>query len=240
MSVVVSPATILKFHRHLVKRKYRQLFSSKGKKMSRKGYARETRKLVVELKQKNPDYGCLRIAQILNNLLGTGVSAQTVRRILREKTMPLDPLRSGPSWLAFFADAKDCLWSFNLFKAESISLHTYWVLAVIDGYSRKIEGYSVHQGNGENGENLCYMFNKVLGASSSSPKKISRDNDPLYKFERWGQNMEMLDIEQLVGPHYTPTANPFVERLIGTTRREFLDKTPFWTKSDLENKLVRF
>ena len=50
----------------------------------------------------------------------------------------------------------------------------------------------------------------------------------------------MVDIEQVFGPPYTPIANPFVERVIGTTRREFLDKTLFWNKQDLEGKLCKF
>lgn len=72
------------------------------------------------------------------------------------------------------------------------------------------------------------------------PKRISRDRDPLCKFEQWTRNLEMVGIEQMFGPPYTPIANPFVERVFGTTRREFLDKTLLWTKLDLERKLDQF
>jgi len=37
-----------------------------------------------------------------------------------------------------------------------------------------------------------------------------------------------------------PLSHPFVERLIGTIRREYLDRTLFWTTVDLENKLREF
>jgi putative transposase len=37
-----------------------------------------------------------------------------------------------------------------------------------------------------------------------------------------------------------PRSHPFVERLIGTIRREFLDQVPFWTSTDLERKLSDF
>jgi hypothetical protein len=40
-------------------------------------------------------------------------------------------------------------------------------------------------------------------------------------------------------PH-VPLSHPFVERLIGTIRREYLDRTLFWTTADLENKLLDF
>jgi hypothetical protein len=39
---------------------------------------------------------------------------------------------------------------------------------------------------------------------------------------------------------YVPLSHPFVERLIGRTRREYLDRTLFWTTSDLQNKLLDF
>ena len=40
--------------------------------------------------------------------------------------------------------------------------------------------------------------------------------------------------------NYVPLSHPFVERLIGTIRREYLDRTLFWTTVDLENKLLEF
>jgi putative transposase len=39
---------------------------------------------------------------------------------------------------------------------------------------------------------------------------------------------------------YVPLSHPFVEKLIGTIRREYLDRTLFWTSVDLENKLLEF
>lgn len=39
---------------------------------------------------------------------------------------------------------------------------------------------------------------------------------------------------------YVPLSHPFVERLIGTVRREYLDQVPFWSARDLERKLVSF
>ena len=66
LSVVVAHSTLLKFHRALVRRKYSQLFSNKIKRQpGPKGPSPELINLVVGIKQKNPRYGCPRIA--LNN-----------------------------------------------------------------------------------------------------------------------------------------------------------------------------
>jgi hypothetical protein len=49
-----------------------------------------------------------------------------------------------------------------------------------------------------------------------------------------------LEIEPVKTVRYAPLSHPFVERLIGTVRREFLDQTPFWSTRDLERKLDLF
>ena len=46
-----------------------------------------------------------------------------------------------------------------------------------------------------------------------------------------------LDVDEVKSVPYTPRSHPFVERLIGSVRRELLDQTFFWTATDLENKL---
>ena len=66
---------------------------------------------------------------------------------------------------------------------------------------------------------------------------MSSDNDPLFKFHRWRANLRILNIDEIKTVPYTPTSHPFVERLIGSVRRELLDQTFFWNDRDLQNKL---
>jgi hypothetical protein len=53
-------------------------------------------------------------------------------------------------------------------------------------------------------------------------------------------NLRILDVEAIKTVPYVPLSHPFVERLIGTIRRECLDRTLFWTAADLEGKLLDF
>jgi len=240
IAILVSPDTIKKFHRFLVKRKYRKLFSNKSKKSGPKGKRQEIINLVLEIKTKKPSYGCSKIALLVTNTTGESISEDTVRRILRRHNRSPDKARpSGPSWLTAFANAKDSLWSIDLFRIESCLLNTHWVLAVIDVHTRRIVGFGIHAGDNVAGVDLCFMFNQIL-SNHNVPKRISRDNDPLYKYLQWVANIDIVGIEELHGPPYTPTANPFVERLIGTTRREFLDQIIFWNEHDLKIKLDGF
>jgi len=83
------------------------------------------------------------------------------------------------------------------------------------------------------------MFSNVLG-SSTGPRYSSTDNDPLFKFHRWKANLRILDVTEMKTIPYAPFSHPFVERLIGTVRREFVDHAPFWRALDLERKLCSF
>ena len=75
---------------------------------------------------------------------------------------------------------------------------------------------------------------------SSPPKYLSSDHDPLYRFHQWRANLRILDVKDIKTVPYVPLSHPFVERLIGTIRRECLDCTLFWTAADLEMKLLDF
>jgi transposase InsO family protein len=72
------------------------------------------------------------------------------------------------------------------------------------------------------------------------PKYLSTDNDPLYLFHQWQANLGVLDVTEIKTVPGVPLSHPFVERLIGTLRRECLDRTLFWTTADLEAKLLNF
>ena len=52
--------------------------------------------------------------------------------------------------------------------------------------------------------------------------------------------VHLLDVKEIKTVPYVPLSNPFVERLVGTICREYLDQTLFWTAADLEEKLRVF
>jgi putative transposase len=191
------------------------------------------------MKQRNPRYGCPRIAQQINLAFGLELDKDVIRRILATYYKP-DPSTHGPSWLTTIGHTKDSLWSVDLFRCESIGtaprlLKSHWVMVVMDQYTRRIIGFAVHVGNVD-GPALCRMFNDAT-SRQGWPKYISSDNDPLFQYHRWKANLRVLDIEEIKSVPHVPMSHPFVERLIGSIRRELLDHTLFWTATDLENKL---
>ena len=101
-----------------------------------------------------------------------------------------------------------------------------------------IVGFGMHRG-AVDGVGLCRLFNRAT-RGDTPPKYLSSDHDRLFQFHRWQANLRVLEVEEIKTVPYAPLSHPFVERLIGTIRRECLDRTLFWTAADLEIKLLEF
>ena len=94
----------------------------------------------------------------------------------------------------------------------------HWGLVVMDHYTRRIVAFGRHAG-GVDGRALCCMFNHAI-RGHSVPKPLSSDNDPLYRFYQWQATLRVLRVTEATSVPYVPMSPPFVERLIGTLRRE--------------------
>ncbi len=238
-AVIIKPSTLLRFREALVKCKYQWLYSSRKKgKPGPKGPSQELIQAIVEMKLRNPRYGCPRIAQQINKAFGIDIDKDVVRRILAKHYHRGPDSNGSPSWLTFIGHMKDSLWSVDLFRCESILLKTHWVLVVMDQFTRRIIGYGVHAEDVD-GAALCCMFNKAI-SRTGIPKYLSSDNDPLFEYHRWKANLRILAVDEIKSVPHVPRSHPFVERLIGTIRRECLDHTLFWNAPDLEQKLADF
>lgn len=145
-AIVIKPATIMHFHRALVQRKYRLLFTPiRRGKPGPKGPSEELMAAIIEMKRRNPRFGSRRIAQQLALAFGVDIDRDLVRRVLARHYRPI-PGGGGPSWLTFFGHSRDSLWSTDLFRCESLRLTTHWVMVVLDQYTRRIVGFAVYRG----------------------------------------------------------------------------------------------
>ena len=240
VATVLKPATLLRFHKALVDRKYRRLFSSAGtrRKPGPKGPTQEIISAIIEMKLRNPRFGYQRIAQQISHAFGVQIDKDIVRRVLATYYGPDHPGASGPSWLTFFAQAKDSLWSVDLFRCESILLRSHWVLMVIDVFTRRIIGFGI---GSEYVDGVAAMPHVQSGhCRQRAAGTVSTDHDPLYRFHRWLANLRILEVEEIKTVPHAPMSHPFVERLIGTIRREYLDRMFFWNSIDLHRKLEEF
>ena len=186
-AIILQPSTLVRFHRALVQRKYRLLFSSTVRKTpGPKGPHPDVIAAVVAMKQRNPTWGCLRIAQQIAVAFGISLDKDVVRRILSAPSRP-GPGSAGPSWLTTLGHAKDRLWS--------------------------------HIRHGLDFPDI---------------------KDPQIRLPLVEPVQRIMVRAEVARQRLAARSHPVVERLIGTVRRECLDRTLFWTAADLEQKLLEF
>jgi len=76
----------------------------------------------------------------ISHVLNIEIDKDVVRRILAQ--IGSDKFdNDGPSWLTFFGNMKDSLWSIDLFRCESMLLKSHWVMAVMDQFTRRVIGF---------------------------------------------------------------------------------------------------
>ena len=166
MAVILRPSTLLRFHQALVKRKYRLLYSPKKRgRPGPKGPSKELIRAVVEMKRRNPRFGCRKIAEQISMAFGIELNKDVVRRIIVRFYRPVSG-DDGPSWLTLIGHAKDSLWSVDLFRCESILLTSYWIMVVMDVFTRRIIGFGVAPADLD-GPAVCRMFNRDRKAESA-------------------------------------------------------------------------
>jgi len=237
-AILIKPSTLLRCHRAFAELRLKWLYSCGHRhKPGPKGPGQDLIQAITELKRRNPHLGCRKIAQQLAKIFGIELDKDVVRRVLATHYRS-EGRDDGPSWLAILGHTKDSLWSVDLFRAESLLLKSHWVLVMMDVFTRRIIGFGV-QPVVVDGPALCRMFNRTI-AGLTVPKRLSYDHDPLFEFQRWQANLRILGIESVRNVPYSPVSHPFIERLIGTVRREYLDRLFFWNTCDLERKLEQF
>ena len=119
--------------------------------------------------------------------------------------------------MTFLGHTKDSLWSMDLFRCESATLRTHWVLVVMDQYTRRIIGFGVHAGTID-GAALCRMFNRAIRGQRWMPRYLSSDNDPLYRFHQWQANLRILEVTEIKSIPYVPLSQDYASHCTSWVR----------------------
>jgi len=130
---LVTPATLLRWHRELVARRWTYPAVGRG----RQGLATEVVDLVVRMAQENPRWGYQRIVGECRKV-GVMVSATSVRRILRRHRRGPAPRRSGPSWTAFLRAQAGGMLACDFLTVETVGLTRLYVLFVVELDRRRV------------------------------------------------------------------------------------------------------
>jgi putative transposase len=159
-SFLVTPATLLRWHRRLVANRW-----TYARRRGRPPIGQELRRLVVRLARENPRWGYQRIVGELRGM-GVAVAATTVKKILRAKHLGPAGDRRGPSWREFLrAQAKSML-AVDFFTVDTVWLQRLYVLFFIEIGSPRVHvaGCTAHP----DGEWITHRRDRSPGRSLSA------------------------------------------------------------------------
>jgi putative transposase len=216
-SFLVSPQTLLRWHRELVRRKWTFRRASAG---GRPSLNNEIRELILRMGRDNPRWGCIRIRGELRKL-GIRVSATTIRTLLRANGLGPAPRRDGPTWNQFLrAQAKGIL-ALDFFTAETLWLRTLYVLFAIELGSRRVYVLGI-TANPDSAWVVQQARNLAVGEHLREIRFVIRDRDTKFSGP-FDEVFRTEGVRIIKTPIRTPRANAFAERWVRTVRTECLD-----------------
>jgi transposase InsO family protein len=216
-SFVVSPQTLLRWHRELVRRKWTFKRISVG---GRPPITDEVRALIVRMGRENPRWGCLRIRGELAKL-GIRVSATKIRTLLRRAGLGPAPRRGGPTWSEFLRAQAQGILAFDFFTVETLMLRTLYALFGIELGSRRVHVLGVTR-NPDSAWVTQQARNLAVGERLEGTRFLIRDRDSKFS----GPFDEVFRTEGVTivkTPIRARKANAFAERWVRTVRTECLD-----------------
>jgi putative transposase len=217
---IVTPATILRWHRDLVKRRWTQ------PRHHRTGGRRappELRRLVLRLAAENPSWGYRRIHGELAGL-GYQIGASTVWSILKRAGIDPVPRRDGPSWRQFLRVQARGILATDFFCVDTLLLQRLYVLFVVEHATRRAHVLGVTANpNGSWVIQQALNFLMDLGDRAAEFRFLVRDRDSKFT-SAFDAVFASEGMRILRTPVRAPQANAIAERWIGTVRRELLDR----------------
>jgi putative transposase len=214
--LVVTPATLLRWHRELVRKRWTYPQRSSG----RPPKDRALRELVLRLARENPAWGYQRIAGELLKL-GFRISPSTVRRLLASAGLDPAPRRQAVSWPAFLRRQAASLLACDFFTVETVTLRRLYVLFFIELGNRRVHlaGCTPNPSGAwvvQQARNLSFtnVLERTRFLIHDRDSKFTAAFDELFRSE---------GIKVIHMPAQAPRANAYAERFVRTVRNECLD-----------------
>ena len=216
----VTPATLLAWHRKLAAKKYD---TSRQRVPGRPPTVRSIARLVVRLAKENPLWGYRRIHGEMTKL-GVTVAQSTVWEILRAAGIDPAPRRSGPTWRQFMHSQAAGILAVDFFHVDTVLLKRLYVLVFIEHGTRRMHlGGVTASPTGEWTAQQARNLALTLGERFGDIRFLIRDRGSNFTasfdaiFQATGTRILLTAVQ-------APRMNAICERLVGTLRRELLDR----------------
>jgi transposase InsO family protein len=221
-SFVVTPTTLLRWHRELVRRKW----TYKAKRTGRPPVNPQVQELVIRMAKENPRWGYIRIQGECRKL-GIRVGASTIKRLLLREGLGPAPRRDGPTWSQFLRSQATVIIACDFFTVETMFLQRFYVLLFVEIAARKL-----HLMPSTRNPDAKFVIQQARATSSPSislsehdpVRFLIRDHDSKYT-SSFDEVFRSQGAQVILTPIRAPTANAFAERVVKTVRSEILDWT---------------
>ena len=215
---LVTPETILRWHRALVRRRW----TYPDRRPGRPPLPETTVALIVRLARENQRWGYLRIVGELKKL-GVTASKGSVANVLRRHGLPPAPRRAGATWTQFLRAQAKGIVATDFFTVDTVLLRRYYVLFVIEVERRVVHLLGVTANpNGPWVTQVARNFCAELEDNGRRVRFLVRDRDT--KFTASFDNVfASIGARVVLTPVRSPRANAFAERFVRTARTECLD-----------------
>ncbi len=237
MRLLVTPDTILRWHRDIVRRRWAT--RSKRGRTSRPVTRRNITALVLRLARENPGWGYRRIHGELAGL-GVKVAASTVWEILKTNGIDPAPRRTCPTWSQFLRSQAVAILACDFFIVDLLDGTQVYVLTVIEHATRRIRilGVTLHP-TGEWTAQQARNLLMDLGDQAHRAKFLIRDRGSNFT-AAFDAVLADAGIRTVLCNVRTPRMNAIAERWIGGCRRELLDRTLAWNQAHLRRILREY
>ncbi|MFF3871907.1 integrase core domain-containing protein [Streptomyces sp. NPDC001978] len=237
LQLIVSPDTVLRWHRDLLRRGHAK--ASRPKRPGRPRTVRSVRELVLRLARENSSWGYRRIHGELA-ALGIKVAASTVWSILKEHGIPPAPEREHTTWAAFLRSQADAILAADFFETKTLTGAVLTVLAVIEHSTRRVRILGVTtQPTAAWVTQVARNLAMDIQDSGAKITYLIRDRDVCYPvgFDAVlvGEGIEILRTGVRM-----PRMNAIMERWIRSCRAELLDRTLIWNQAHLLHALREY
>lgn len=223
--VIVQPATVLAWHRQGFRLYW--WWKSRPHPVGRPKLDAEIRHLIRRMARENPTWGRRRIGTELA-LLGYEVAELTVARYMH-RTSP----RPSPTWRAFLtAHARDIV-GIDFFLVPTLTFRLLFVFVVLRHDRRELLHITV-----TDHPSAVWTAQQIVEAfpDDSAPRFLLRARDAVYG-EAFARRVRGMGIHEVLTAPHAPGQNPFVERVIGSIRRECLDHVLILNEAHLRRLL---
>jgi putative transposase len=213
-SFMITPQTLLRWHRQLVRRKW----TYRTVRIGRPPIDPELRKTVLRLARENPRWGCVRIQGELRKV-GIRIGATTIRRLLRAYGLGPATRRHGPTWSEFLRAQAEGIIASDFLTVETIRLKTLYILFFIELDTRRVHvaGITANPDSAwvsQQACNLAFCFDD----RSARVRFLLRDRDAKYS-DPFDEVFRTEGIEVIRTPIRAPRANALAERCPDRTER---------------------